>query len=89
MYRMLRAFLRVMIETGRGSIVNVASEASSIAGVPNRFASGTAKAAMIGLTKAVAADFVRVNAICLGTGQSPSRDDRVVPRKTTTQYENQ
>ncbi|MCO6047864.1 SDR family oxidoreductase [Aeoliella sp. ICT_H6.2] len=81
MYRMTRAFLPGMLSLGGGSIVNVASVASSVTGVPNRFAYGATKAAAIGLTKAVAADFVgqgiRVNAICPGTVQSPSLDDRI------------
>lgn len=81
MYRMVRAFLPAMLEAGGGTIVNVASVASSITGVPNRFAYGTTKAAVIGLTKSVAADFVaqgiRANAICPGTVQSPSLDDRI------------
>ncbi|QDU56969.1 SDR family oxidoreductase [Aeoliella mucimassa] len=81
MYRMTRAFLPGMVAHGGGSIVNVASVASSVTGVPNRFAYGTTKAAVIGLTKAVAADFVgqgiRVNAICPGTVESPSLEDRI------------
>lgn len=81
MYRMIRAFLPAMLEQGHGSIVNVASVASSLRGVPNRFAYGASKAAVIGLTKAVAADFVgrgiRCNAICPGTVQSPSLDERI------------
>ena len=81
MYRTLRAFLPGMRENGYGSIVNVASVASSVSGVVNRFAYGTTKAAVIGLTKAVAADFIqegiRCNAICPGTVQSPSLEDRI------------
>lgn len=81
MYRMLRAFLPAMLEAGGGSIINMASVASSVKGVPNRFAYGASKAAVIGLTKAVAADFVtqgiRCNAICPGTVQSPSLDERI------------
>ncbi|WP_366554890.1 SDR family oxidoreductase [Aquibaculum sediminis] len=81
MYRMIRAFLPAMLEQGHGSIVNVASVASSLRGVPNRFAYGASKAAVIGLTKAVAADFVgrgiRCNSICPGTVQSPSLDERI------------
>lgn len=80
-YRMIRAFLPAMIENGGGSIVNIASVASSIAGVPNRFIYGASKAGLIGLTKSVAKDFVtkgvRCNAICPGTVQSPSLDDRI------------
>lgn len=81
MYRIIRAFLPAMRDQGHGSIVNVASVASSLRGVPNRFAYGASKAAVIGLTKAVAADFVgqgiRCNAICPGTVQSPSLDERI------------
>jgi 2-keto-3-deoxy-L-fuconate dehydrogenase len=81
MYRMIRAFLPGMISKGGGSIVNMSSVASSIKGVPNRFAYGTTKAAVIGLTKAVAADFVaqgiRCNAICPGTVQTPSLEQRL------------
>jgi 2-keto-3-deoxy-L-fuconate dehydrogenase len=81
MYRTIRAFLPGMLERGGGSIVNMASVASSIKGVPNRFVYGTTKAAVIGLTKAVAADFVgrgiRCNVICPGTVQTPSLDRRL------------
>ena len=81
MYRMIRAFLPAMLEKGKGSIVNVASVASSVKGVPNRFVYGASKAAVIGLTKSIAADFVakgiRCNAICPGTVHSPSLDDRM------------
>ena len=81
MYRMIRAFLPAMLAAGGGSIVNMASVASSIRGLPNRFIYGTSKAAVIGLTKAVAADTItqgiRCNAICPGTVQSPSLDQRI------------
>jgi 2-keto-3-deoxy-L-fuconate dehydrogenase len=81
MHRMLRAFLPAMLDHGGGSIVNIASAVSSIRGVPNRYAYGATKAAIIGLTKAVAADFIRkgirVNAICPGTIQSPSLNERI------------
>lgn len=81
MYRMTRAFLPAMLEAGGGSIINMASVASSIIAAPNRFVYGTTKAAVIGLTKAVAADFVtqgiRCNAICPGTVESPSLEDRL------------
>lgn len=81
MYRTIRTFLPGMLERGGGSIVNLASAASSVKGVPNRFVYGTSKAAVIGLTKAVAADFVtrgiRCNAICPGTVASPSLTARI------------
>jgi 2-keto-3-deoxy-L-fuconate dehydrogenase len=81
MHRMLRAFIPAMLKNGGGSIVNIASVASSVRGLPNRYVYGASKAAIIGLTKAVAADFIRqgirVNAICPGTIQSPSLDDRI------------
>jgi len=81
MHRTIRAFLPGMLERGGGSIVNISSAASSVRGIPNRYAYGTTKAAVIGLTKAVAADFIRrgirCNAICPGTVQSPSLDQRI------------
>jgi 2-keto-3-deoxy-L-fuconate dehydrogenase len=81
MHRTIRAFLPGMLERGRGSIVNIASGASSVRGLPNRYVYGASKAAVIGLTKAVAADTikqgVRVNAICPGTIESPSLDHRI------------
>jgi 2-keto-3-deoxy-L-fuconate dehydrogenase len=81
MFRMIRAFLPAMLAAGGGSIVNLASVASSVKGVPNRLAYGATKAAVIGLTKAVAADYVaqgiRCNAICPGTVQSPSLEQRL------------
>ncbi len=81
MMRTIQAFLPGMVEKGAGSILNMASAASSIKGAPNRFVYGTTKAAVIGLTKSVASDFVkagiRCNAICPGTVQSPSLDDRI------------
>jgi 2-keto-3-deoxy-L-fuconate dehydrogenase len=80
-FHLIRAFLPGMLAAGKGSIVNMASVASSVKGVPNRFVYGASKAAMIGLTKAVAADYVakgiRCNAICPGTVQSPSLDQRL------------
>jgi 2-keto-3-deoxy-L-fuconate dehydrogenase len=80
-HRVLRAFLPAMLKNGGGSIINIASVASSLRGLPNRYVYGATKAAVIGLTKAVAADYVRkgirANAICPGTIQSPSLDDRV------------
>jgi 2-keto-3-deoxy-L-fuconate dehydrogenase len=82
MYRTCRAFLPAMIAAGKGSIVNMSSAASSIKGAPNRFAYGTTKAAVIGLTKAIAADTVangvRCNAICPGTVETPSLEERIV-----------
>jgi 2-keto-3-deoxy-L-fuconate dehydrogenase len=81
MYRMIRAFLPGMMERGGGAIVNMSSIASSVKGIPNRFAYSTTKAAVIGLTKSVAADFVqhgvRCNAICPGTVDTPSLRERL------------
>src|ERR1700674_649695 len=81
MYRTCRAFLPAMLKAGKGSVINVSSAASSIKGAPNRFVYGATKAAVIGLTKAIAADFIRggirCNAICPGTVQSPSLDQRI------------
>jgi len=81
MYRTCRAFLPAMLQAGKGSIINMSSVASSIRGTPNRFAYGSTKAAVIGLTKAIAADFVRqgirCNAICPGTVHTPSLDQRM------------
>jgi 2-keto-3-deoxy-L-fuconate dehydrogenase len=81
MFRVCRAFLPGMLEAGRGSIINMSSAASSIKGAPNRFVYGATKAAVIGLTKAIAADYVRrgirCNAICPGTVESPSLDERI------------
>jgi 2-keto-3-deoxy-L-fuconate dehydrogenase len=81
MHRMLRAFIPGMLAQGHGSIVNIASGAGSVRGIPNRYVYGATKAAVIGLTKAVAADYIkkglRANAICPGTIQSPSLDERI------------
>jgi 2-keto-3-deoxy-L-fuconate dehydrogenase len=81
MHRMLRAFIPGMLARGSGSIVNIASGAGSVRGIPNRYVYGATKAAVIGLTKAVAADYIkkgiRANAICPGTIQSPSLDERI------------
>ena len=81
MFRTLSAFLPAMLAAGSGSIINMASVASSVKGVPNRFIYGASKAAVVGLTKSVAADFavqgIRCNCICPGTVQSPSLDDRI------------
>ncbi len=81
MFRLIRATLPGMIERGGGSIVNISSVAGSIKGVPNRCIYGTTKAAIIGLTKSVAADFIsrgiRCNAICPGTVATPSLEARL------------
>ena len=81
MYRTVKAFLPGMLERGGGSIINMASVVSSVAGLPNRFAYGTSKAAVIGLTKSLAADFtdrgIRANAICPGTVDTPSLHERI------------
>lgn len=81
MFHMIQAFLPGMLEQGSGSILNMASLASSVKGVPNRFAYGTTKAAVVGLTKSVAADYmtqsIRCNAICPGTVESPSLHQRI------------
>jgi len=81
MHRTIKAFVPGMLQRGNASIVNISSGASSVRGLPNRHAYGASKAAVIGLTKAVAADFmrrgVRANAICPGTVDSPSLDGRI------------
>lgn len=81
MYRLIRSLLPGMLARGGGSIINMSSVASSIKGVPNRFAYGVSKAAVIGLSKAIAADFIgqgiRCNAICPGTVESPSLQQRI------------
>jgi 2-keto-3-deoxy-L-fuconate dehydrogenase len=88
MARMIKAFLPAMIEGGGGAIINVASVAGSIKGVPNRCVYGASKAAVIGLTKSVAIDFVtkgiRCNSVCPGTVDSPSLQQRL---KDTGDYE--
>jgi 2-keto-3-deoxy-L-fuconate dehydrogenase len=88
MARMIKAFLPAMIEHGGGSIINVASVAGSIKGIPSRCIYGASKAAVIGMTKSVAADFVtkgiRCNAVCPGTVDSPSLQQRL---KDTGDYE--
>jgi 2-keto-3-deoxy-L-fuconate dehydrogenase len=88
MYRMTRAFLPAMLERGGGSIINVASVAGSIKGAPNRFVYGATKAAVIGMTKSIAADFitrgVRCNAICPGTVESPSLRERMAALAKST-----
>ena len=87
-YRMMRAFTPGWLAKGKASIINMASLASSVKGVPNRFLYGTSKAAVIGMTKAMAADFltkgIRVNAICPGTVDTPSLHDRM---RATGDYE--
>ncbi len=81
LYRMTRAFLPAMLNNGGGSIVNMASAASTIIAAPNRFVYGATKAAVIGMTKSIAADYItqgiRCNAICPATVESPSLQDRM------------
>lgn len=81
MYRTCRAFLPAMLAAGKGSIINMASVVSSLKGAPNRFVYGATKGAVIGLTKAIAADYVtkgiRCNAICPGTTETPSLGERI------------
>src|SRR6266487_4417951 len=88
MHRTIRAFLPGMLQKKAGAIVNISSAVSSIRGVPDRYAYGATKAAVIGLTKAVAADFIRqgirANAICPGTIESPSLEDRIKDRSQAT-----
>lgn len=80
-FRMIRAFLPAILDAGGGSIINMASVASSVSGLPDRLVYGATKSAVIGMTKSVAADYirrgVRCNAICPGTVQSPSLEDRI------------
>ncbi len=80
-FRVIRAFLPGMLKNGRGSVINMASVAGSIKGAPNRAVYGATKGAVIGLTKAVAADYItqgiRCNCICPGTVETPSLDDRI------------
>lgn len=93
MYRTCRAFLPGMLAAGKGSIINVSSGASSIRGIPNRFVYGSSKAAVIGLTKAIAADFirrgVRCNAICPGTVHTPSLDERIAAQGDVEKVHNE
>ena len=88
MHRVIKAFLPAMLEKKAGSIVNISSAVSSIRGVPNRYVYGASKAAVIGLTKAVAADFIkqgiRCNAICPGTIESPSLEERIATASKET-----
>ncbi len=96
MYRMIRAFLPGMVAQGHGSIINVASVASSLRGVPNRFAYTATKAAVVGMTKSIAADFVqqgiRCNAVCPGTIDTPSLQARLQtfddPAQARIEFEN-
>ena len=78
---MIQAVLPAMLARGKGSIINMGSIASSVRGLPNRFVYGASKAAVVGLTKAVAADYVgqgiRCNAVCPGTVETPSLQDRI------------
>jgi len=88
MHRTIKAFLPGMLDNDGGAIVNIASVSGSVLGVPNRYAYGATKAAVIGLTKAVAADFmkqgIRANAICPGTVQSPSLEQRIADQARAT-----
>jgi len=88
MHRTIKAFLPGMLAKKAGAIVNISSAVSSIRGVPDRYAYGASKAAVIGLTKAVAADFIqqgiRANAICPGTIESPSLEGRIKDRSQAT-----
>lgn len=87
-HRMLRAFLPGMVSRRRGAIVNISSAVSSIMAVPNRYVYGATKAAIIGLTKAVAIDFIRqgirANAVCPGTIETPSLDGRIADLSRAT-----
>lgn len=88
MYRMVRTYLPAMVDAGGGSIINMSSVASSVIAAPNRFVYGATKAAVIGMTKSIAGDFVakgvRCNAICPGTVESPSLHERL---RATGNYE--
>ena len=81
MFYTIKTFLPAMLEKGGGSIINVASVSGSVRGILNRFVYGASKAAVIGLTKSVALDFIkggiRCNAICPGTVETPSLEDRI------------
>jgi len=87
-YRVTKAFLPGMLAAGTGSIINIASVSGSIKGIPNRFVYGASKAAVIGMTKAMAIDFakqrIRCNAICPGTILTPSLEERIVAVGNTT-----
>lgn len=86
MFHTIRAFLPAMLEAGHGSIINMSSVASSLKGVPNRFAYGASKAAVLGMTKSIAVDYVsrgiRANAICPGTVETPSLRERAASLAT-------
>ena len=88
MHRTIKAFLPAILDRGGGSVINIASGASSVKAAANRYVYGATKAAVIGLTKAVAIDFirrgVRCNAICPGTVQSPSLDERITAQAAAT-----
>jgi 2-keto-3-deoxy-L-fuconate dehydrogenase len=88
MHRTIKAFLPAMLAKKTGAIVNISSAVSSIRGVPDRYVYGASKAAIIGLTKAVAADFIRqgirANAVCPGTIESPSLEGRIKDRSQAT-----
>ena len=88
MHRTIKAFIPGMLKQKIGSIINIASGASSVRGLPHRYVYGSTKAAVIGLTKAVAADFIkkgiRANAICPGTIESPSLDERIATLAKST-----
>ncbi|MBN8806819.1 MAG: SDR family oxidoreductase [Sphingomonas sp.] len=88
MHRVIRAFLPGMLAHGGGAIVNMSSIASSEKGIPGRYAYGASKAAVIGLTKSIAADFVgrgiRCNAVCPGTVETPSLRERIAAQASAT-----
>jgi 2-keto-3-deoxy-L-fuconate dehydrogenase len=88
MHRTIRACLPAMLRRRKGAIVNISAGVSSVRGLPNRYVYGATKAAVIGLTKAIAADFIkrgiRANAICPGTIESPSLDERIAALAKST-----
>jgi len=88
MHRMITAFLPGMLKNKKGSIINMSSGVSSVKGLPNRYVYGATKAAVIGLTKSVAADFIRkgirANVICPGTIESPSLEERIAALAKST-----
>jgi len=87
MFHTMRAFLPGMLDRGRGVVLNIASVASSVKGVPNRFIYSASKAAVIGMTRSVATDFVtrgiRCNCVCPGTIETPSLDERIAANAST------